>query len=72
VAVNPLDCVVQVAGRLAYSWPPASHGPPAGDPADRARPGRSTSVGGNAIRLAVAAGYDVITTASPRNADYVT
>jgi NADPH:quinone reductase-like Zn-dependent oxidoreductase len=33
--------------------------------------GGSTSVGGNAIQLAVAAGYDVITTASPRNFDYV-
>ncbi len=34
--------------------------------------GGSTSVGSNAIQLAVAAGYAVITTASPRNADYVT
>ncbi len=34
--------------------------------------GGSTSVGSNAIQLAVAAGYDVITTASPRNFDYVT
>jgi NADPH:quinone reductase-like Zn-dependent oxidoreductase len=34
--------------------------------------GGSTSVGSNAIQLAVAAGYEVITTASPRNADYVT
>jgi NADPH:quinone reductase-like Zn-dependent oxidoreductase len=34
--------------------------------------GGSTSVGANAIQLAVAAGYEVITTASPRNADYVT
>ena len=33
--------------------------------------GGSTSVGCNAIQLAVAAGYDVITTASPRNFDYV-
>jgi NADPH:quinone reductase-like Zn-dependent oxidoreductase len=33
--------------------------------------GGSTSVGANAIQLAVAAGYDVITTASPRNFDYV-
>jgi len=33
--------------------------------------GGSTSVGSNAIQLAVAAGYDVITTASPRNFDYV-
>jgi len=34
--------------------------------------GGSTSVGSNAIQLAVAAGYDVITTASPRNYEYVT
>lgn len=34
--------------------------------------GGSTSVGSNAIQLAVAAGYQVITTASPRNFDYVT
>lgn len=33
--------------------------------------GGSTSVGGNAIQLAVAAGYDVVSTASPRNADAV-
>ncbi|KAJ2974179.1 hypothetical protein NQ176_g6194 [Zarea fungicola] len=33
--------------------------------------GGSTSVGGNAIQLAVAAGYSVVTTASPRNFDYV-
>ena len=33
--------------------------------------GGSTSVGSNAIQLAVAAGYDVITTASPRNFDFV-
>jgi len=33
--------------------------------------GGSTSVGSNAIQLAVAAGYQVITTSSPRNFDYV-
>lgn len=33
--------------------------------------GGSTSVGSNAIQLAVAAGYRVITTASPRNFEYV-
>ncbi len=33
--------------------------------------GGSTSVGCNAIQLAVAAGYEVITTASPRNFEYV-
>lgn len=34
--------------------------------------GGSTSVGSNAIQLAVAAGYEVITTASPKNFNYVT
>ena len=33
--------------------------------------GGSTSVGSNAIQLAVAAGYGVVTTASPRNFDHV-
>ena len=33
--------------------------------------GGSTSVGCNAIQLAVAAGYEVVTTASPANADFV-
>lgn len=33
--------------------------------------GGSTSVGSNAIQLAVAAGYEVLATASPRNFDYV-
>jgi NADPH:quinone reductase-like Zn-dependent oxidoreductase len=33
--------------------------------------GGSTSVGSNAIQLAVAAGYDVITTCSPKNFSYV-
>jgi NADPH:quinone reductase-like Zn-dependent oxidoreductase len=33
--------------------------------------GGSTSVGSNAIQLAVAAGYNVVTTASPRNFDYL-
>jgi len=34
--------------------------------------GGATSVGGNAIQLAVAAGYSVVTTSSPKNFDYVT
>lgn len=33
--------------------------------------GGATSVGSNAIQLAVAAGYEVVTTASPKNFDYV-
>lgn len=48
-------------------------------PTDPSRPtgktvvvwGGSTSVGSNAVQLAVAAGHDVIATASPRNHDYV-
>ncbi|KAJ5592331.1 hypothetical protein N7537_009235 [Penicillium hordei] len=34
--------------------------------------GGSTSIGNNAIQLAAAAGYEVITTCSPRNFEYVT
>jgi NADPH:quinone reductase-like Zn-dependent oxidoreductase len=34
--------------------------------------GGATSVGANAVQLAVAAGYSVITTASPKNFDFVT
>ena len=33
--------------------------------------GGSTSVGSNAVQLAVAAGYEVVSTASPHNADHV-
>ncbi len=33
--------------------------------------GGSTSVGSNAIQLATAAGYEVVTTATPRNFDHV-
>lgn len=33
--------------------------------------GGATSVGSNAIQLAAAVGYEVITTASPRNSNYV-
>jgi len=36
------------------------------------RPRGSTSVGSNAVQLAVAAGYQVVTTASPRNAGLLT
>ncbi|WP_033341391.1 zinc-binding alcohol dehydrogenase family protein [Catenuloplanes japonicus] len=34
--------------------------------------GGATSVGSNAVQLAVAAGYDVVTTASPHNAEWLT
>jgi NADPH:quinone reductase-like Zn-dependent oxidoreductase len=48
---------------------PVGQGPPTGETV--LVWGGSTSVGSNAIQLAVAAGYDVITTASPRNFEYV-
>jgi NADPH:quinone reductase-like Zn-dependent oxidoreductase len=48
---------------------------PTGDPADRGATvlvwGGSTSVGSNAIQLARNAGYRVVSTASPRNFDYL-
>jgi NADPH:quinone reductase-like Zn-dependent oxidoreductase len=56
---------------LALDYPSAS-------PKDRKPKGKtllvwggSTSVGSNTIQLAAAAGYDVITTASPKNFEYV-
>ena len=49
--------------------PPSAHPEPKGQ--TLLLWGGSTSVGSNAIQLAVAAGYEVITTASPHNFDYV-
>ena len=73
--------------RPSCHWPSRPHHPGCSRPptwACSARPptprptgqtvlvwGGSTSVGSNAIQLAIAAGYEVITTASPRNFDYV-
>lgn len=51
--------------------PPASPPLPAGGEKTVLIWGGSTSVGSNAIQLAVAAGYDVVSTASPRNFAYV-
>ncbi|PPF66541.1 Zn-dependent oxidoreductase [Clavibacter michiganensis] len=56
------------AGQLALRHPDAST-PPTGETV--VVWGGSTSVGLNAIQLAVAAGYDVVTTASPRNHELV-
>ncbi|OUE24172.1 zinc-binding alcohol dehydrogenase family protein [Clavibacter michiganensis] len=56
------------AGQLRLRTPDAST-PPTGETV--VVWGGSTSVGMNAIQLAVAAGYDVVTTASPRNHDLV-
>ncbi len=72
-AVLPLGLSTAACGlfqkdHLALKYPSL-----APEPSDRTLLvwGGSTSVGSNAIQLAVAAGYDVITTASPRNFEYV-
>jgi NADPH:quinone reductase-like Zn-dependent oxidoreductase len=57
------------AGQLGLRMPGATT-PPTGETV--VVWGGSTSVGMNAIQLAVAAGYDVVTTASPRNHELVT
>lgn len=72
-AVLPLGlstaaCGLFQADHLALR-PPALHGGPAGETV--LVWGGSTSVGSNAIQLAVAAGYSVIATASPRNFAYL-
>lgn len=68
LAVSTAACGLFQRDHLALQHPSA-------DPAPTGRTllvwGGSTSVGSNAIQLAVAAGYDVVTTASPRNFDYV-
>jgi NADPH:quinone reductase-like Zn-dependent oxidoreductase len=68
LALSTAACALFQQGQLALQHPSAS-------PSPTGRSllvwGGSTSVGSNAIQLAVAAGYDVITTASPRNFDYV-
>jgi NADPH:quinone reductase-like Zn-dependent oxidoreductase len=56
------------AGQLGLRTPDATT-PPTGETV--VVWGGSTSVGVNAIQLAVAAGYDVVTTASPRNHELV-
>jgi NADPH:quinone reductase-like Zn-dependent oxidoreductase len=73
-AVLPLGLSTAACGlfekdQLALRHPSADPVPPTGK--TLLVWGGSTSVGSNAIQLAVAAGYDVITTASPKNFDYV-
>ena len=68
LGLSTAACALFQSDQLALQHPSA-------DPAPTGRTlivwGGSTSVGSNAIQLAVAAGYDVVTTASPRNFDYV-
>ena len=68
LAVSTAACGLFQKDHLALQYPSISH-----RPAGKALLiwGGSSSVGSNAIQLAVAAGYEVITTASPKNFDYV-
>lgn len=69
LALSTAACSLFQTDQLALRHP-AAHAQPTGQTV--LVWGGSTSVGSNAIQLAVAAGYDVITTASPRNDAYVT
>ena len=73
VAVVPLGLTTAACGlfqsdALALEWPSTT-----AQPLDQwvIIAGGATSVGSNAIQLAVAAGYSVVTTASPKNFGYV-
>ncbi len=72
-AVLPLGLATAACGLFQRDF--LALGVPSATPATTGRTllvwGGSTSVGSNAIQLAVAAGYDVVATASPRNFDYV-
>ena len=69
LAVSTAACGLFQADQLSLAHPSAKP-----EPAGRTLLvwGGSSSVGSNAIQLAVAAGYEVIATASPRNFGYVT
>ncbi len=72
-AVLPLAVSTAACGLFQSDHLGLAH--PSADPAPTGQSvvvwGGSTSVGSNAIQLAVAAGYEVVTTASPKNDDYV-
>jgi NADPH:quinone reductase-like Zn-dependent oxidoreductase len=68
LAVSTASCGLFQKDQLGLRYPSAK-AEPAGETV--LVWGGSTSVGSNAIQLAAAAGYEVITTASPRNFDYV-
>ncbi len=72
-AVLPLGLATAACGLFQRDF--LAMAPPCAAPAATGKTllvwGGSTSVGSNAIQLAVAAGYDVVTTASPHNFSYV-
>jgi NADPH:quinone reductase-like Zn-dependent oxidoreductase len=69
LAISTAACGLFQADQLGLA-PPSAKPEPAGQ--TLLVWGGSTSVGSNAIQLAVAAGYEVFATASPRNFGYVT
>ncbi len=72
LALSTAACALFQRDLLALRHPSAQAPPTSGPTGQTVLVwGGSTSVGSNAIQLAAAAGYDVITTASPHNADYV-
>ena len=71
-AVLPLGLSTAACGLFQKDYLALRHPSPAPAPAGKTLLvwGGSTSVGSNAIQLAVAAGYEVVATASPKNFDY--
>lgn len=69
LAVATAACGLFLGDQLGLSMPSAAAPEPTGKTV--LIWGGSTSVGSAAIQLAVAAGYEVVATASPRNFDYV-
>ena len=68
LSVSTAACGLFQADQLGLRYPSANAGPTG---QTLLVWGGSTSVGSSAVQLAAAAGYEVITTASPRNFDYV-
>lgn len=73
-ATLPMGVVVSIFGLFHKDYLnlrlPTVDGPPAGAKETVLIWGASTSVGSQAVQLAAAAGYEVITTASPKRFDY--
>jgi NADPH:quinone reductase-like Zn-dependent oxidoreductase len=72
-AVLPLGLTTAASGLFGNDWLALEY--PSASPKSTGKTiviwGGSTSVGSNAIQLAVASGYEVISTSSPKNFDYV-
>jgi NADPH:quinone reductase-like Zn-dependent oxidoreductase len=78
LAVSTAACGLFQSDQLGLRHPSATSATPAPSTTEAASSrgtvlvwGGSTSVGSNAVQLAVAAGYEVIATASPHNFEYV-